>query len=168
MDVSISNPRSALVRIGRAICLFLALSFPVAGCQTASIDGALNVNAGVSGGGDISEKDLTAGKAHFREGNYGLAEEHFRKAVELRASNAEGWLGLAAAYDQLGRFDLADRAYNHLLELVGRRPRVVNNMGYSYLLRGDEAEARKLLAEAKASLSGDPVVKANLALLNRP
>ena len=56
----------------------------------------------------------TAGKTQFREANYGLAEKHFRKAVELRADNSEAWMGLAASYDQLGRFDFADRAYDQL------------------------------------------------------
>src|SRR5687768_4508015 len=46
---------------------------------------------------DVSGSDLAAGKAQFREANYGLAEKHFRKAVELRADNSEAWMGLAAS-----------------------------------------------------------------------
>lgn len=135
-----------------------------AGCTTTAIDTtATSAYAPVET--DISAADLKAGKEQFRAANYGLAEKHFRKAVELRASNAEAWMGLAASYDQLGRFDFSDRAYDQLVKLAGRRPRILNNMGYSYLLRGDKEKARRLLAEAQAALPGDAVVAANLALL---
>ena len=116
---------------------------------------------------DISAADLTAGKANFREANYGLAEQHFRKAVELRGDNSEAWMGLAASYDQLGRFDFADRAYDQLLKVAGRRPEILNNMGYSQLLRGNDREARKLLMEARAGIADKAVVDANLALLKK-
>lgn len=116
---------------------------------------------------DLSEGDLKQGKAQFMEANYGLAEKHFRKAVELRADNSEAWLGLAAAYDQLGRFDFADRAYDQLIRIAGRRPRIVNNMGYSQYLRGNRKKARKLLSEARQALPGDPVVEANWKLLQK-
>ena len=54
-------------------------------------------------------------------------------------------MGLAASYDQLGRFDFADRAYDQLLKVAGRKPQIVNNMGYSQLLRGNKKKARELL-----------------------
>ena len=92
---------------------------------------------------------------------------HFRKAVELRADNAEAWMGLAAAYDQLGRFDFADRAYEQLLQLSGRKPQIINNMGYSQLLRGNKKKARALLLEAKKGMADTTVVDANLALLKK-
>ena len=74
---------------------------------------------------------------------------------------------VADADDQLGRFDFADRAYGQLLKLAGRKPQVVNNLGYSYLLRGDEAKARELLLEARAGMTDTTVVDANLALLDK-
>jgi Flp pilus assembly protein TadD len=43
-----------------------------------------------------------------RASNYGLAEKHFRRAVETHPRDAEG-IGLAASYDRLRRFDLAAR-----------------------------------------------------------
>lgn len=116
---------------------------------------------------DVSAADLTAGKQQFRDANYGLAERHFRKAVELRADNSEAWMGLAASYDQLGRFDFADRAYDQLLKVAGRRPEILNNMGYSQLLRGNRKKARKLLDEARAGMADPAVVNANLALLDK-
>ncbi|RUU50228.1 hypothetical protein EOD07_32560, partial [Mesorhizobium sp. M2C.T.Ca.TU.002.02.1.1] len=95
------------------------------------------------------------------------AEQHFRKAVELKSDNAEAWMGLAASYDELGRFDFADRAYAQLLKVAGRKPQIVNNMGYSQLLRGNKKRARALLLEAKAGMADQTVVNANLALLDK-
>ena len=62
--------------------------------------------------GDDPNDDLSIAKKYFRQGSYGLAERHFRKAVELHPRDAESWVGLAASYDRLKRFDLADRAYD--------------------------------------------------------
>jgi len=148
------------------VMLAAAAALLLSGCQTSSID-TTKTTAIAPVAKDISAADRDAGKAQFLAANYGLAEKHFRKAVELRADDAESWMGLAAAYDELGRFDFADRAYEQLLKVAGRRPQVVNNMGYSQLLRGNKVKARQLLNEAKSSLGPDPVVEANLALLRQ-
>jgi Flp pilus assembly protein TadD len=138
----------------------------VSGCTTGSID-TTKTTAISAVPQDVSANDLATGKVQFREANYGLAEKHFRKAVELRADNAEAWLGLAASYDQLGRFDFSDRAYDQLVKLAGRQPRIINNMGYSQLLRGNRKQAKSLLTEARAGMSDTTVVDANLALLKK-
>jgi Flp pilus assembly protein TadD len=141
-------------------------AFVLAGCTANSID-LTKTKAITPVSQDISASDLAAGKQNFRDANYGLAEKHFRKAVELRATNAEAWMGLAASYDQLGRFDFADRAYEQLVKLAGRKPQVVNNMGYSQLLRGNRKKAKALLLEAKKGLADTTVVDANLELLKK-
>lgn len=138
----------------------------VTGCTTSSVD-ITKTTSIAPATIDISGADLVSGKTQFREANYGLAEKHFRKAVELRSDNAEAWLGLAASYDQLGRFDFADRAYDQLVVVAGRRAHIVNNMGYSQLLRGNKKKARELLLEAKAGMTDTSVVDANLALMNK-
>src|SRR5262245_38401607 len=71
--------------------------------------------------------DLNTGKKLYRSANYGLAERHFRRAVESRPKDAEAWVGLAASYDQLRRFELADRAYAQAIGIVGKTPEVLNN-----------------------------------------
>jgi Flp pilus assembly protein TadD len=149
----------------RVACAATAAALFLTGCQTSLVD-SMKTTAVEPVVADVSERDLVAGKAQFRDANYGLAERHFRKAVELRADNAEAWLGLAASYDQLGRFDLADRAYEQLLKITGREPRVVNNLGYSQLLRGNKKKARALFAEAQRGAPDDQVVAANITLLN--
>jgi Flp pilus assembly protein TadD len=109
--------------------------------------------------------DLSLGRMNFRQGNYGLAERYFRRAVESGPREAEAWLGLAAAYDRLKRFDLADRAYRQLYAMMGRTPEILNNQGYSFMLRGDFGHARKILSEAQAKDPASPYIANNIALL---
>ncbi len=109
--------------------------------------------------------DLSLGRMNFKQGNYGLAERYFRRAVESGPREADAWLGLAASYDRLRRFDLADRAYNQLYGLVGRTPEILNNQGYSMMLRGDYAHARTILAEARAKDPNNPYIVNNINLL---
>jgi tetratricopeptide (TPR) repeat protein len=115
--------------------------------------------------------DLNLGKRHFRQGDFGLAEVHFRRAVEKGIPDArkaaEAWLGLAACYDRLRRFELADRAYAGALRIVGPVPEILNNQGYSYLMRGDYARARAKLDAAYAKDPTNPHILANLDLLDR-
>ncbi len=116
--------------------------------------------------GDDPKDDLNLGKKHYRENSFGLAEQHFRRAVELGPNSVEAWVGLAASYDKLRRFDLADRAYGQALRLAGPTSEILNNQGYSYLLRGDRRRARAKLLEAQAKDPGNPYIQNNLDLLD--
>jgi tetratricopeptide (TPR) repeat protein len=115
--------------------------------------------------GDDPHDDVQQGKKYFRSNNFGLAERSFRSAVERRPRDAEAWIGLAASYDRLRRFDLADRAYAQAIQIVGATPEILNNQGFSYMLRGDYARAHKTLQQAQAKDPANPYVQANLQLL---
>lgn len=115
--------------------------------------------------GSDSNDALSLGKRQFRAGNYGLAEKYFRRAVETHARDAEAWLGLAASYDRLRRFDLADRAYAQAIKIVGPTAEILNNQGFSYMLRGDYARARAKLADAQRLDPRNRYVANNLHLL---
>jgi Flp pilus assembly protein TadD len=121
--------------------------------------------------GEEPKDDLVLGKRHFREADYGLAELHFRRAAESpqieARRTAEAWLGLAASYDQLRRFELADRAYAQAYKILGPTPEVLNNHGYSYLMRSDLVRAREKLLAARAKDPGSPYILRNLALLEQ-
>lgn len=110
--------------------------------------------------------ELSIGKKYFRAGSFGLAELHFRKAVEGAPRDAEAWTGLAAAYDRLKRFDLADRAYLQAMTIVGPTPEILNNHGYSYMLRADYRRAREKFLEAQAKDPRNPYIQNNLELLD--
>jgi Flp pilus assembly protein TadD len=109
--------------------------------------------------------DLSLGKKQYRAGNWGLAEKYFRHAVELHPRDAESWVGLAAAYDRLRRFDLADRAYRQAIGIIGPTPEILNNQGFSYMLRGDYKRARATLLAAQAKDPSSPFIRNNLDLL---
>jgi Flp pilus assembly protein TadD len=130
--------------------------------------GSIAVDGSAPGllGSDPSD-DLSLGKKHFRAANFGLAERHFRRAVEMHPLDAESWVGLAASYDRLRRFELADRAYAQATTLVGRTPELLNNQGYSYLLRGDYIRARSTLRAAQAKDPDSPYIQNNLELLEQ-
>jgi tetratricopeptide (TPR) repeat protein len=108
---------------------------------------------------------LNRGKKQYRANNFGLAEKHFRHAAELHPRDAEAWLGLAASYDRLRRFDLADRAYAQAIGILGPTTEILNNQGYSYMLRGDYKRAREKLDAAQRKDPGNKYVQNNLQLL---
>lgn len=144
-----------------AASVFAAL---VSGCQTASTQDTGNSLFQVNAQGSLAEQKVAFARDQFEQGNYGLAEKSFREAVEATPKNGQAWLGLAAAYDQLGRFDLSDRAYGELLRLEGRKPSILNNQGYSYILRGDMVKARRILSEARSLAPESELVEGNWKL----
>jgi tetratricopeptide (TPR) repeat protein len=115
--------------------------------------------------GDDPNDDLQLGKKYFRSNNFGMAEQSFRTAVQKHPNDAEAWVGLAASYDRLHRFDLADRAYAQAIHLIGPTAQILNDQGFSYMLRGDYARAHKTLQLAQAKDPANPYVRANLQLL---
>jgi Tfp pilus assembly protein PilF len=112
-----------------------------------------------------SENELALGKKHFGAGKFAMAERHFRRALELDPRALEAWLGLAACYDNLRRFKLADRAYDEAVKIAGPTAEILNNRGYSYLLRGDYQRARETLAEAQGKDPANTYIKNNIELL---
>ena len=110
--------------------------------------------------GSEPNDDVLLGKKYFRSNNFGLAKKSFRSAAEKHPRDAEAWVGLAASYDRLHRFDFADRAYQEAIRIVGPTPPILNNQGFSYMLRGGYARAKKKLEDAQAKDPGN--------LLSRP
>lgn len=113
-----------------------------------------------------SRKLVDKGQKQFTDGYYGSAAESFAKTIERDPLNADAWLGLAASYDEINRFDEADRAYARVQELVGATPSVLNNLGYSYLLRGNLDKARKTLTAAHMADPQNPYILNNIDILN--
>lgn len=156
-------------RPGRALPT-LILALPLAGCVLdrdkgfAPQDPLEALASGASG--DPSRDPLAKAQKHFRNEDYGLAENHFREAVERHPRNSDAWLGLAASYDRLRRFDLAERAYNVVVRQVGYTVSVHNNLGYHHYLRDQPGEARKHFEAALDMEPDNPQVLRNLELLD--
>jgi Flp pilus assembly protein TadD len=113
-----------------------------------------------------SDEPLKLGLEHFDRGNYGVAERYFRDAVEKAPRDVTAWVALAATYDRIARFDLADRAYQAAIRLTGETTQILNNQGYSYMLRGDLASARRKFLKAYEREPNNQTIANNLKLLN--
>ena len=149
-------------------CGLMALA--LAGCETLAIEPPVPTTVTVQEPLDPkyypSDEPLKLGMEHFGRGDYGLAERYFRDAVEKAPRDVTAWVGLAASYDRLRRFDLADQAYSHALKLRGPTVHILNNQGYSMMLRGNLKEARRKFLKAYELDPGNPTIANNLELLN--
>jgi Flp pilus assembly protein TadD len=142
--------------------IFLSLCGVLAACSGVPIEHGVEPEIF---GSLPAEKPLELGKRYYNKGEFGLAEQAFRSAIELNKSDAEAWLGLAASYDRLRRFDQARRAYDVLVKLTGRTPVVLNNLGYHYILQGQYAKANQLLLEARQRDPSNKFIHNNIDLL---
>lgn len=115
---------------------------------------------------DPAQENLVKAQEHFRNENYGLAENLYRKAIEQNPHNGDAWVGLAASYDRLRRFELAERAYGVVVKKVGYTINVHNNLGYHHYLRGNLAKARKHFDAAHEIDPTNPYVLNNLKLID--
>ena len=159
---------------GAAACLACALA--LGGCfltdyaKTEPPEGLPATTPTIERDADVqyypSDEPLRLALEHFNRGEYGVAQRYFRDAVERAPKDASAWIGLAASYDHLGRFDLADQAYREAVRLAGETTVLLNNRGYSYLLRGNLVAARADLLKAYAREPNNPIIRNNLRLLD--
>ena len=110
--------------------------------------------------------ELPTAKTNFETGNFGYAARYFEMALKASPGSMEACLGLAASYDWLHRFDLADRTYGQCRTIGGETFIYHNNIGFSYYLRGEYDKASINLAQARALQPGHPVVENYLRILN--
>jgi Flp pilus assembly protein TadD len=113
-----------------------------------------------------SDEPLRMGLEQFNRGNYGLAQRYFKDAVEKSPKDVTAWTGLAASYDRLRRFDLADQAYAAAIRRGGVTVQILNDQGYSLMLRGDLTGARRKFEKAYSLDPGNVTIANNLKLLN--
>lgn len=113
-----------------------------------------------------SDEPVRMGLEQYNRGNYGIAQRYFKDAVEKSPKDVTAWVGLAASYDRIRRFDLADQAYASAIRLGGETVQILNDQGYSYMLRGNLSAARKKFERAYTLDPGNPVIANNLELLN--
>ncbi len=158
---------------GGAVLLAMAIvALPLAGCSSngggafgAFGDGALLTAGPPDVGAYDAARALSEARAHFRLRDFGYSAALYKRYVELTPNDPEGYVGLAASYDRLRRFDLSDRVYASLYRLTGGTTQYYNNLGYSYLLRGDTASALANLRKANQLDPQNPTVANNLKML---
>jgi Flp pilus assembly protein TadD len=150
-----------------ALAVALAAATALAGCSSlagvggGSFAGPKMQVAELSNIGDYTaDTALSDARAHFRNNDFGYSAALYKRVVELSPKNPDGYIGLSASYDRLGRFDLSDRVYGSWYALSGGTAQYYNNLGYSYMLRGKLTDALSNFRKAK-DLQPDSVVVAN-------
>jgi Flp pilus assembly protein TadD len=113
-----------------------------------------------------ADQVLPQARKNFRQNNFGYSAAYYRRALELTPNNEEALIGLAASYDRLRRFDLSDRVYAQWARVAGASVQYYNNLGYSYMLRGNLPAARASFLKAQDLAPNNPVVDNNLELLS--
>jgi Flp pilus assembly protein TadD len=74
-----------------------------------------------------SDEPVRLGLEHYNRGSYGISQRYFKDAVEKSPKDVTAWIGLAASYDKLRRFDLADQAYAQAIRLGGETVQILND-----------------------------------------
>lgn len=117
-----------------------------------------------------SQDTYALGKKQFSLGLYGMALKNFRVALVRAPKSLDHLNAVAATYDQLGRFDLAERYYALALGVDPNSVQTLNNIGYSFLMQKDYVSARYYLNQAAklthAENEFSGVVGANLVSLD--
>jgi Flp pilus assembly protein TadD len=163
-------PKSRLASLAGIAMLALTGCNTIGDVSTAPAVDEVTPTATVENAGDIkyypSDQPVKLGLEYFKKGAYGTANRYFRDAVEKAPEDAQAWIGLAATYDRLRRFDLADQAYATAIKLTGETVQILNDRGYSYMLRGDLTKARAQFLKAYRLDPANPIIINNLQLLN--
>lgn len=156
----------------RKFSIFTIALLILAGCQSGNIANLSTFGDSAESVEDLSEvayyKDdelLTLGIVQFKEKNYGKSYAIFKRAAEVFPKDPAAWLGYSASADMIGRFDNADRGYGVLAKMIPNRTEYLNNLGYSYLLRGNLVTARRYFLKAYDIDPGNPTTANNLELL---
>jgi Flp pilus assembly protein TadD len=139
-----------------------AVAAALSGCEVQNLDTALTIQDPADEKFRASDEPYRLGVEQFNRGYYGNAQKYFQEAVEKSPEDPAAWLSLAACYDHLRRFDLADRSYDRAIALGGETVQLLNNQGYSYVLRGDLRTARKKFNRALERDPDNVMVQNNL------
>ena len=113
-----------------------------------------------------ADRALKEARAHFRNDDFGYSATLYKRAVDLSPKDPEGYVGLGASYDRLGRFDLSDRVYETLYAMTGPTAQYYNNIGYSYMLRGNLTAALTNFRKASKLAPDNVVIANNLQILS--
>ena len=121
---------------------------------------------------DISTVSLAQGRQLLDQGRATEAVATFRKLLRQGGDGLQGLNGLAIAYSELGRPDLAAEMFSRALAIAPNDPATLNNIGFSALRRADASLARHYLKKAslrKGDQDHDEIQGnlARLALLER-
>lgn len=101
-------------------------------------------------------------ETQFRQGNVALALQQYRKAMREAPGDIDAFIGIAACYDRMGRFELSRRYYEEALAIDPNDRRARHNFALSLRLQGRGEEAARFVAEAAPSPAAPPTSVASL------
>ena len=99
-------------------------------------------------GQNPSPISLVQAKQLLGQGRAAEAVSAYRKLLRQGGEDLQGLNGLAIAYSELGRPDLAAEMFSRALALAPNDPATLNNIGFSALRRADALLARHYLEKA--------------------
>jgi Flp pilus assembly protein TadD len=102
--------------------------------------------------------------AALRAGNLGKARSLAERAVALDGASWRAWNARAVIADLQQQFDVADSAYARAAALAPDSPEVLNNQGWSLILRGEWASALLPLEKAASEDRSSRRIANNLEL----
>lgn len=156
----------------RQFSAFAVSVFVLTGCQSGDLANLSTYGDSAASNEDLSkvayyrdDELLTQANVQFKEKNFGKAYAIYKRAVEVYPKDPVAWLGYSASADMIGRFDNADIGYKRLARMIPNRPEYLNNVGYSYMLRGNLISARRYFLKAYDIDPNNQTTANNLELL---
>ena len=154
--------------------LLVSVGVALAACSTqpsgVEVRAIADPSSKVRGGSDR----LADARAQFVLGNVGLALEGFRKASRERPDDAEAFAGMAACYEAMGRYDLAQSNFEAALALAPRSTALLAGLAGTLERQGKREAAANVRAEvaqlnsAAAALAETPAEPAPLVAVAVP
>ena len=156
----------------RKSALLLIACLPLLACSSAEFRPRAvgTLNAGVL---EVDEL-MAEARLHAESRNFALAVTSYRRALRQAPNHVEAYRGMAAAYDRLGRFDLARRYYEEGLALAPEDPALRIDYAATLRAHGMEREAAlvdlpAVVEQAEAAAPAESVAAdASLAILLPP
>lgn len=97
---------------------------------------------------EASRINTQLGIDYARKGNFDVAMDKLKRALEQDSNNATAHSASAFVYQQLGEYPQAERHYRRALSLEGNDSSVRNNFGVFLCARGKIDEALQYLTDA--------------------
>ncbi len=83
------------------------------------------------------------GLDHLNHEQYDSARKSFLKAIEIDATNADGYYGLGGIYNYQKKFKEAEQAFKSVLKIDPTHHNAWYSLGYTYELMGKKEEAEE-------------------------
>lgn len=115
----------------------------------------------------VSQAQVERGIMLIEMRDYKAAKAELTRARPFKTADPRALMALAVASDMEGDFRTSDKAYEMLLSRAPDQAGLFNNMGYSYMLRGDLEKAASYLEEAARRSADNETIKNNLIMLKR-